>query len=129
MRRWLRWLGYVFLLAGLVMIPWMVWLGVSLPATATARHWPQAWIGLDVLEALGFLATGALAVRGDRRLALPAAGTAALLAADAWFDVNTAGPGADFTSALILALGAEIPLSVGLAFLAWRVAGAQFGKS
>ena len=123
MSRWLRWLGYAFVLAGLVMIPWMVWLGVSLPATATARHWPRAWIGLDVLEALGFVTTGVLAVRGDRRLALPAAGTAALLAVDAWFDVNTAGPGADFTTALVLALCAEIPLAIGCAVLAWRVAG------
>ncbi|MEV0663814.1 hypothetical protein ACIBI3_21555 [Actinomadura luteofluorescens] len=57
-------------------------LATGLPATATAAHLPVAWVGLDALEALGLIATGLLAARGDRRHALAAAATATLLAVD-----------------------------------------------
>ncbi|MGY4928261.1 hypothetical protein [Streptomyces sp. 900105755] len=112
--------GGLLVACGLALLPWLYVLATGLPATATAAHWPVAWVGLDALEALGLIATGLLAARGDRRHALTAAATATLLAVDAWFDTTTAAPGGDFATAVAMALGAELPLAVLCGRLALR---------
>ncbi|BCJ33933.1 hypothetical protein Athai_14360 [Actinocatenispora thailandica] len=112
--------GWLLVACGLALLPWLYVLATDLPATATAAHWPVAWVGLDALEALGLIATGLLAARGDRRHALPAAATATLLVVDAWFDTTTAAPGGDFATAVAMALGAELPLAALCGGLALR---------
>jgi hypothetical protein len=77
----------------------------------------------DALEALGLIATGLLAARGDRRHALAAAATATLLAVDTWFDTTTAAPGGDLATAVAMALGAELPLAALCGRLALRALG------
>ena len=109
--RGMRRAGWLLVACGLALLPWLYVLATGLPATATAAHWPVAWVGLDALEALGLIATGFLAARGDRRHALAAAATATLLVVDAWFDTTTAAPGGDFATAVAMALGAELPLA------------------
>ncbi|KJY32403.1 hypothetical protein VR44_16095 [Streptomyces katrae] len=109
--RGLRRAGCLLVAFGLALLPWLYVLATSLPATATAAHWPLAWIGLDALEALGLITTGLLATRGDRRHALAAAATATLLVVDAWLDTTTAAPGGDFATAAAMALVAELPLA------------------
>jgi hypothetical protein len=104
-----RWLALGLAGTGLGMIPWLVYLAVSLPASPVAWHWPAAWTGLDAMEAAGLLSTGILLLRRDPRACLTAAGTAALLLADAWFDVTTAPPGAGALSSLLMAVLAELP--------------------
>ncbi|MFR0359246.1 hypothetical protein [Streptomyces sediminimaris] len=118
--RGMRRAGWLLVACGLALLPWLYVLATGLPATATAAHWPVAWVGLDALEALGLIATGLLAARGDRRRALAAAATATLLVVDAWFDTTTAAPGGDFASAVALALGAELPLAALCGRLALR---------
>ncbi|SNX65876.1 hypothetical protein SAMN06272735_7718 [Streptomyces sp. TLI_55] len=118
--RGMRRAGWLLVVCGLALLPWLYVLATGLPATATAAHWPLAWVGLDALEALGLIATGLLAARGDRRLALAAAATATLLVVDAWFDTTTAAPGGDFATAVALALGAELPLAALCGRLALR---------
>ncbi|MES4886630.1 hypothetical protein [Streptomyces sp. NPDC096012] len=118
--RGVRRTGRLLVACGLALVPWLYVLATSLPATATAAHWPVAWVGLDALEALGLIATGLLAARGDRRHALAAAATAALLVVDAWFDTTTAAPGGDFATAVAMALGAELPLAALCGRLALR---------
>jgi hypothetical protein len=68
--------GRLLTACGIGLLPWLYVLATGLPATATAAHWPLAWVGLDALEALGLLATGLLTARGDRRYALTAAAPA-----------------------------------------------------
>jgi hypothetical protein len=106
--RW-RWLALGSTLAGAGLLPWMVYLAASLPASPRASHWPAAWVGLDAMEAAGLLATGLLLLRRDVRSCLTALATAGLLAADAWFDVTTAPPGSGQLAALVMALCAELP--------------------
>ncbi|MEU2621936.1 hypothetical protein ABZ642_27990 [Streptomyces sp. NPDC007157] len=118
--RGMRRAGWLLVACGLALLPWLYVLATGLPATATAAHWPVAWVGLDALEALGLIATGLLAARGDRRDALAAAATATLLVVDAWFDTTTAAPGGDFASAVAMALGAELPLAALCGRLALR---------
>ncbi|MEU0411309.1 hypothetical protein ABZ307_26295 [Streptomyces griseorubiginosus] len=112
--------GCLLVACGLGLLPWLYVLATGLPATATAAHWPLAWVGLDALEALGLISTGLLAARGDRRHALAATATATLLVVDAWFDTTTAAPGGDFATAVAMALGAELPLAALCARLALR---------
>ncbi|MGR6971862.1 hypothetical protein ACU639_20145 [Streptomyces cynarae] len=111
---------HVLVVCGVALLPWLVVLADGLPGTTTAAHWRSAWIGLDALEALGLIATGVLAVRGNHLHALTAAATATLLVVDAWFDTMTAAPGADRFSAVAMAFGAELPLAVLCAVLAVR---------
>ncbi len=121
--RGMRRAGWLLVACGLALLPWLYVLATGLPATATAAHWPLAWVGLDALEALGLIATGLLAARGDRRHALAAAATATLLVVDAWFDTTTAAPGGDFATAVAMALGAELPLAALCGRLALRTLG------
>lgn len=118
--RGMRRAGWLLVACGLTLLPWLYVLATGLPTTATAAHWPVAWVGLDALEALGLIATGLLAARGDRRVALAAAATGTLLAVDAWFDTTTAAPGGDFATAVAMALGAELPLATLCGRLALR---------
>jgi hypothetical protein len=102
------------------MIPWLAVLGLTLPSTARAAHWPAAWMGLDGMEGLGLLSTGFLLLRRDARCSLTAAVTAALVLTDAWFDVTTAAPGPALVTAIAMAACAEIPVSVLCASVAVR---------
>jgi phosphoribosylamine--glycine ligase len=119
--------------AGIGLLPWLVYLAVSLPASTRAWHWPAAWAGLDTLEAAGLLATGLLLRRRDARYCLTALGTAGLLLADAWFDVTTAPPGGRELMSLLMALAVELPVAalcaaVGLAGLRTRATGYPAGR-
>jgi len=110
---------------GAAMLPWLVFLAVSLPAAAVARHWPAAWVGLDAMEAAGLICTGVLMLRGDARHRLTAIATAALLMADAWFDITTAAPGSGELTSLMMAALAEVPTAALCAWLACRGLRAQ----
>ena len=114
------WLGRVLVAVGLGMIPWLAGLAMMLPDSARAAHWAAAWTGLDSLEALGLAVTGLLLIRRDDRYRLSAMATAALLAADAWFDVMTSAPGAGRAVAIVMAVSAELPVSGLCAVLAFR---------
>jgi hypothetical protein len=117
-----RWLVRLIAVSAVVLFPWAAYLAVSLPASVSARHWPAAWAGLDVVMAAGLAVTAWLAVRRDRRMAFPAVATATLLLADAWFDVCTAPAGGP----LVMALGAmcaEVAEAAGclaLTVAVWR---------
>jgi len=100
--------------------PWLAYLAISLPASPTAWHWKAAWVGLDAMEAAGLVSTGVLLLRRDARASLTAAGTAALLLADAWFDVTTAPPGSGALTSLLMAVLAELPAAALCAGLAIR---------
>jgi len=105
---------------GAGLLPWLVYLAVSLPASPVAWHWPAAWAGLDGMEAAGLACTGVLMLRRDPRSRLTAAATAALLIADAWFDVTTAPPGSGELTSLLMAVLAELPTAALCAWLACR---------
>jgi hypothetical protein len=119
--RLLRYGRLVALAAGAFLVPWCVVLWATLPASADARHWWLAWVGLDGGEALMALATAVLLVRRDLRASLTAVAGAALLLCEAWFDVCTSAPGLDQALAVAEAALAEVPLAVAAVWLATRV--------
>jgi len=124
-----RWLVRLIAVSAVVLVPWAAYLALSLPASVSARHWPVAWAGLDVVMAVGLAATAWLAGRRDRRMTFPAVSTATLFLVDAWFDVCTAPAGRP----LAMALGdmcvevAEAAGCLALTVAVWRtsVCGAE----
>lgn len=115
----LRWVGWAFLGAAAVLLPWMVVLGISLPATESARHWAVAWMGLDLMETTALAVTGWLVLRRDLRVGMAASAAGAFLLADAWFDITTAQPTWDVLQATMLAVFVELPLVVLCATVAF----------
>ncbi|MFF3559795.1 hypothetical protein ACFYXS_07150 [Streptomyces sp. NPDC002574] len=111
---------HLLVVCGLALLPWLVVLAVGLPGGAGTGTRPTVWIGLDILEALGLIATGLLAGRGHHLHPLTAVATGTLLVVDAWFDTMTAAPGAERLSALVMAFCAELPLALICGGLALR---------
>lgn len=106
-----RTVGVVLAGCAVLLLPWIVHLADTLPARAVSRHYDVAWAGFDVMLFLALGTTAVLVLR--RSLLMGAAGTwsAALLVADAWFDVVTAPTGSQMVQALVLAAVVELPLA------------------
>lgn len=115
-----RWLPAGLIAAGTALIPWLIVMAAELPPTATARHWGAAWAGLDAMEVIGLLATGALLARRDDRGRLTAMATATLLVADAWLDVMTAPAGHGQVIAIAMAALGEVPVAAVCTAVALR---------
>jgi hypothetical protein len=104
-------LPYLLLGAGLIELPWLLFLADQLPSATNVQHWAVVWVGLDAVEAIGLIVTGLLYRRGDPRAALTAVATATLLLADAWIDVTTSR-GDERLVALGMAALIEVPLAL-----------------
>lgn len=95
----------------IAMIPWLIYLAMTLPDSYIARNWVLTWVGFDVLL-VGFMVATAVFGYLRRRILMFAAFTSGvLLICDAWFDLMTAGPD-DIWLSLITALGVEVPLAI-----------------
>jgi hypothetical protein len=120
-RRRIDRVGRFYLLAAALLVPWVVYLAVVLPSRQLSAHYDLAWAGFDAALAVSLLVTGVLVVRHSPSVVLPAAGTAALLVTDAWFDVVTASRSGQREVALVLAVLVEVPLAVLSLAVALRV--------
>ncbi|MGC0313998.1 hypothetical protein [Kitasatospora acidiphila] len=121
-----RRLALVLAAVAVLLFAWILVLGSTTRGQAEVRNWSTAWVGMDLLQVTGLLATAVLLARRSRLVALAGSATATLLLLDAWFDVMTAEGGADWYVALAMALLVELPSSLALAALArktldWRV--------
>jgi hypothetical protein len=94
-----------------MLVPWTILLGFTLPSHYVVAHWTAAWIGLDVAEILLFGATSYLALRRRPAASPLACMTATLLCCDAFFDITTASTGADLAASVIAAVCIELPLA------------------
>lgn len=116
-RRLKRWALILLGSSAVLLVPWMVVLALTLPTRTEVHNWSLAWIGLDVLMALGCAATAVLGLRGDARARLTASATASVAVLDAWFDLTTSPAGTE----LVVAVGsavAEAGLAAACVFLA-----------
>ena len=93
-RRWLRRTRElrILLLVGsaAVLVPWIVYLAVTLPPRYVAHNWDVTWVGFDVLLLAMMVATAVLGYLRRQLLVVTAFATGVLLVCDAWFDVMTA---------------------------------------
>lgn len=100
------------------LLPWSIYLMISLPRMYSTRHYDLAWAGFDVLELLALGATAYLGLRRRQAMIGAALAAATLLVCDAWFDIalDLGTPG--IWSALAAAVFVELPLA---GFLVHRV--------
>jgi hypothetical protein len=106
------WVGRLFVVLTVLMIPWTVWLMFDLPSQAKADHWDIAWAGFDIALAASLGTTALTILRRSPWTAITATVTATLLVCDAWFDVMTADTMTGLTRALVEAFVAELPLAL-----------------
>jgi len=118
MREWLA------LTAAVALIPWTIYLGLTLPENYTAQHWQATWVGFDILLLAFMIATAVLGFVRHHLLTLFAFSTGVLLVCDAWFDVLTAKRG-DFAVSILTAALGELPLAVVLIGGSLRIARLQ----
>lgn len=118
------------------LIPWIVYLAISMPSGYHAKAWSAAWVGFDVLllVALGMTALCALL---RRQAAIPLATVSAtLLVCDAWFDIALDWGTPDVRVSIASAVLVELPLAAFLgmwartllrvtALLQWRQLGLE----
>ncbi|MGN6607654.1 MAG: hypothetical protein ACTHMS_11685 [Jatrophihabitans sp.] len=105
-----RWLAPLAVSALVGMIPWLVYLGFTLPSKVRSDNYDVAWLGFDsglmlVLGVLGFAAWRRSAATGAL-----AAVAAMMLVVDAWFDITTSAA-SDTWLAVVLAACGELPLA------------------
>lgn len=94
-----------------VMVPWLVYLSMTLPANYVAHNWPATWVGFDILLVGFMLATAVFGFLRRQVLLFAAFTSGVLLICDAWFDLMTAGPD-DLWLSVVTALLIEVPLAV-----------------
>jgi hypothetical protein len=102
------------------LVPWSVYLGVSLPSRYVARNWTLTWVGFDVALALLFAGTAVLGALRRELVALTAFASGVLLLCDAWFDITTANSH-DRLVSILIAVVAEVPIAVVLISSALRL--------
>jgi hypothetical protein len=106
--------------ASIGLIPWIVYLALTLPEKYVAHNWQATWVGFDILLLMFIVATAILGYLRRQLLVLTAFTTGVLLICDAWFDVMTAGPADKWVSVLTAVL-AELPLAIILMSGALRI--------
>lgn len=116
-----RWLAPAAVCAVLGMLPWVVYLGMTLPGRARTDHYDVAWVGFDCAMLLVLAALAVAAFRRHPATGPVAAVAAAMFTVDAWFDVTTSH-GGGFIVSLLLAIFAELPLA---AVCAWTAVNAE----
>jgi hypothetical protein len=117
-----RAVGLLLAVCAVLLVPWIVHLADTLPDRAVSRHYALAWAGFDVMLLLALGSTAVLVLRRSLLMGAAATWSAALLVADAWFDVVTAPTRSQMVEALVLAAFVELPLA---ALCLWVLARAR----
>ncbi len=102
------------------LIPWIIYLGFTLPESYVAHNWPARWMGFDSLLVAFMAVTAVLGWLRRQLVLLTAFTTGVLLICDAWFEVLTAGPG-EMWESVLTAMLAELPLAVIMITSALRI--------
>ena len=106
-----RWTAPVFLAFAIAMVPWIVWIALSLPSNHTDEIYDVTWVGFDIGLLIALGAVMLLAQRRSSRVEIAAAVAGTLLVVDAWFDITTSTPGWDRWEAIGAAALIELPIA------------------
>ena len=112
------WTVRLYILLAIVLLPWTIYLGLTLPSHHLSAHWDVSWTGLDIGLISSLIATAGLAYLRSILVVITAATTGSLLLVDAWFDVMSERRASDFHQALVLAFVFELPLAILSYYLA-----------
>lgn len=102
-----------------VLVPWIAYLGVTLPHRYVADDWDGTWVGFDLILLGLIVATAVLGYQRRPMVILTAFATGTLLVCDAWFDVMTSN-NANVVFAALSAAFVELPLAALLVTTAVR---------
>jgi hypothetical protein len=101
----------VMVISVVMMVPWIAYIGLTLPHRYVAHNWDLTWVGFDLLLLVLLASTAVLGYLRRQLVMLTAFATGVLLLCDAWFDVMTSDD-VDRTWSSVTALVVEIPLAV-----------------
>jgi hypothetical protein len=105
----------------IALLPWIVYLGFSLPENYVAQNWPATWMGFDCLLVAFMAATAVLGWLRRQLVLLAAFTTGVLLICDAWFDIVTAGLGRNLAVPVLTAVLGNLPLAAIMMTGAMRI--------
>jgi hypothetical protein len=111
-----------FLVGVVVLVPWSVFLGLTLPPKYDAGHWRLLWTGFDAALITALLLAAWAAWYRRQILAAIAIVAGTLLFCDAWFDMVTSFGHRDEWLTLLTGFGVELPLGVFFFWLYRRIA-------
>lgn len=114
-----RWMTLLLGLVAVGLVPWILYLTLTLPSRHVTFHYDLAWIGFDVGLTASFAATAWATFRGSQWLVPLAAVTGTMLLCDAWFDIVTSRSGGEQLEALLEACFAELPLAALCGYIVW----------
>ncbi|HZC72072.1 MAG TPA: hypothetical protein VE442_15370 [Jatrophihabitans sp.] len=108
-----RWIGALAIGTVVGFLPWIIYLGFTLPARVRAEHYDIAWLGFDCAM-WTLLAVLAWAVLRRHAATGPVAAMAStMLIVDAWFDIFTSSTQhGEMVLAIVLAFCGELPLAI-----------------
>jgi hypothetical protein len=107
-----RRVGVLFsVIACAALAAWIIVLALTLHRSFHTHYWRGAWVGFDILEFLGFAATGWALWRGRQIAIASLLITATLLCCDAWFDVILDSGTRDIWGSVGSAVFIELPLA------------------
>jgi hypothetical protein len=107
-----RWLAPLAICCVVGMLPWIVYLSLTIPQRSRAQHYDIAWIGFDCAMWLVLVSLAYVALRRHPATGPVAAVASTMLVVDAWFDITTSSDRGQFLLALLLACVAELPLAI-----------------
>ncbi len=112
------WAGTFYAGAAALLIPWTVYLSMTLPTRQITHHWDIVWEGFDCLVLIMLALTAFCIAKKSIWVILTASSLATCLIIDSWFDVLTSRHGMDQLQSFLLALFIELPI----ALLSWYFA-------
>lgn len=116
--RFPAWASRLYIFLGLVLVPWTVYIALTLPKHHFTSNWDVSWTGLNIGLILSLVCTGLLAWRKSIWLVITSTITGSFLLIDAWFDVMGEHKAVLFQQAILLAVLFEIPLAIMSFYLA-----------
>jgi hypothetical protein len=114
-----RWVTLLLGLVAIGLVPWILYLTITLPSRHVTLHYDLAWTGFDVGLTASFAATAWASFRGSQWLVPLAAVTGTMLCSDAWFDIVTSQTGSEMWEAIVEAALAELPLAALCGFVVY----------
>ena len=111
----------IMIAAVAIMVPWTIFLAVTLPMHFHAHDWSVAWVGFDSVLMVVLLSTAWAAWFRRQILAMMSVVAATMLLCDAWFDVNTSIGTKDQFLSILTALIANVPLATFFILLARHI--------
>ncbi|HSX35318.1 MAG TPA: hypothetical protein VLH84_00095 [Patescibacteria group bacterium] len=109
--RLFRWVGGLYAVCSVALIPWVIHLGRVLPTRFVSPHWHSAWVGLDVMLIVMLALSAWALVRRSAWVIMTTSIVGGMLLLDTWFDLLTSHQGVELNTAVLTAAFIEIPLA------------------